>query len=258
MKVVLFCGGQGMRIRDYSESVPKPLIKIGYRPILWHVMKYYAHFGHCDFILCLGHKADLIKQYFLQYEEALSNDFVLTGFGREVKLLKSDIATWRITFVDTGVDSNIGERLRAVRPYLEGEDMFLANYSDGLTDLDLSAYIAQAQSRGTVASFLCVRPPQSYHVVSVGDSGQVTRVEAVASADVWINGGFFVLRKSIFDHLNAGDDLVLEPFERLIAEGELSAYKYRGFWVPMDTFKDREHLEDLWSRGKAPWMVWSG
>src|SRR5215210_4763777 len=137
MKVVLFCGGLGLRLRDYSDSIPKPMVNIGYRPILWHVMKYYAHFGHKDFILCLGYKADAIKNYFLTYDECISNNFVLSNGGKNLRLLHSDIQDWNITFVDTGLTANIGQRLKAVEPYLEQETMFLANYSDGLTDLPL-------------------------------------------------------------------------------------------------------------------------
>jgi glucose-1-phosphate cytidylyltransferase len=256
MKVVLFCGGQGMRIRDYSESVPKPLIRIGYRPILWHVMKYYAHFGHRDFILCLGYKADVIKDYFLHYEETLSNDFVLNGGGKEIQLLHRDIDDWRITFVDTGASSSIGERLLAVRRHLAGEDVFLANYSDGVTDLDLNRYIAEVGQRNAVASFLSVRPNLSLHAVSTRDGGVVERIEPFSTASVWINGGFFVLRQEIFEHLHPGEDLVVEAFQRLIRQGEVFAYSYEGFWAAMDTFKDREELDDLWARGEAPWMVW--
>ena len=169
-KVVLFCGGLGLRLRDYSEAIPKPMVGIGYRPILWHVMKYYAHFGYKDFILCLGYKADVIKAYFRNYDESVSNDFVLTG-GSEVTLLNSDIHDWNITFIDTGIRANIGERLMAVQPLLEGEDAFLANYTDGLTDLDLSSYVDDALATGKTGSFLCVRPTQTFHVVSVGGRG---------------------------------------------------------------------------------------
>ncbi|HEY7661182.1 MAG TPA: sugar phosphate nucleotidyltransferase [Actinomycetota bacterium] len=255
MKVVLFCGGLGTRIRDFAENAPKPLVRIGYRPILWHVMKYYAHFGHKDFILCLGYRADAIKDYFLHYDEALSNDFVLDG-GGGVELLTSDIEDWRITFVDTGVTSGIGERLRRVRPHLEGEEVFLANYSDGLTDLDLPTYVESVRSQDRIASFLCVRPTQTFHVVKDQDGGIVTNVEPVAESDVWINAGFFLFKQEIFDYIREGEDLVLEPFERLIGERQLLAYKYTGFWTAMDTFKDRERLEDLWSAGKAPWIMW--
>jgi glucose-1-phosphate cytidylyltransferase len=255
MKVVLFCGGLGTRIRDFAENAPKPLVRIGYRPILWHVMKYYAHFGHKDFILCLGYRADAIKDYFLHYDEALSNDFVLDG-GGGVELLTSDIEDWRITFVDTGVTSGIGERLRRVRPHLEGEEVFLANYSDGLTDLDLPTYVESVRSQDRIASFLCVRPTQTFHVVKDQDGGIVTNVEPVAESDVWINAGFFLFKQEVFDYIQEGEDLVLEPFERLIGERQLLAYKYTGFWTAMDTFKDRERLEDLWSAGKAPWIMW--
>src|SRR5579863_6281568 len=166
MKVVLFCGGLGLRIRD-SADTPKPMVQIGYRPILWHVMKYYAHFGHKDFLLCLGHRAETIKSYFLNYNECVSNDFVLKGGGKAPELFNSDIHDWRITFADTGINSNIGQRLKAVVKYLEGEESFLANYSDGLTDLQLPQQIDHFQKSGKVASFLCVRPNLSYHSVSL-------------------------------------------------------------------------------------------
>src|SRR6266446_7052752 len=171
MKVVLFCGGFGMRLREYSEQVPKPMVPIGYRPILWHVMKYYAHYGHKDFILCLGYQADTFKNYFLNYNECLSNDFILTKGGKEMKLLNSDIHDWRITFVDTGMSSNIGQRLKAVEKHLDGEEMFLANYSDNLTDFQLPKLIERFHEQDRTAAFLCVRPNLSCHYVSMGDGG---------------------------------------------------------------------------------------
>src|SRR6185436_12849110 len=156
MKVVLFCGGLGMRMREFSEAVPKPMVPIGYRPILWHVMKYYAHHGHKDFILCLGYKADIIKNYFLEYNECVSNDFVLSNGGKNVELLNSDIHDWNITFVDTGLMSNIGQRLRAVQRHLENEEMFLANYTDALSDVHLPSVIDAFRDSGRVASFVSV------------------------------------------------------------------------------------------------------
>lgn len=258
MKVVLFCGGAGMRLRDYSDVVPKPMVTIGYRPLLWHVMKYYAHFGYKDFILCLGYKADTIKNYFRHYDECLSNDFVLSKGGRKVTLLNSDIQDWNITFVDTGISASIGERLRAVRRHLANEDMFLANYSDGLTDLNLDRYIVEVQQQRKIASFLCVQPTETFHVVTVDDRGAVKTIAPVEDADIWINGGFFLFRREIFDYLEEGEDLVLEPFQRLIRENQLLAYKYRGFWTAMDTFKDRERLDSLVRRRSgAPWAVWN-
>lgn len=195
MKVVLFCGGFGTRMRDYSETIPKPLVNIGYRPILWHVMKYYAHYGHKDFILCLGYKADVIKNYFLNYDECLSNDFVLSNGCKDLQLLSNDIHDWQITFVDTGLTSNIGQRLKAVEKYLEGEEVFLANYSDGLTDLYLPGLIDFSLRHDKVASFLCVKPNQSFHFVSTGEDGLVSNIEDVKQSDIWINGGYFVFKR---------------------------------------------------------------
>lgn len=256
MKVVLFCGGQGMRIRDSFEKVPKPMVTVGYRPILWHIMKYYAHFGHKDFILCLGHRADAIKQFFLEYEEAVSNDFVLAKGGKEKVLLGSDIEDWTITFVDTGLHSEIGERLRRVRQHLEGEDMFLANYADGVTDLDLNAYIEACEARGQTGAFLAVRPPQSYHVATVDAEDNVISLGPIASADLWLNGGYFVFRKEIFDYIKPGEDLVADPFHRLIAHDQLYAHRFEGFWSPMDTFKEQQYLDGLYEAGPAPWALW--
>ena len=255
MKVVLFCGGFGTRIREFPEPVPKPMITIGYRPILWHIMKYYAHHGHKDFILCLGYRADAVKNYFLNYDECVSNNFVLSGGGSELKLLSSDMDDWNITFVDTGVYSNLGQRLMAVRPYLEGESMFLANYSDGVTDLPLASYIEHFTARDKVGSFLAVTPSHSCHVVSV-DGDVAKGIQPITKSGLLINGGFFAFREEIFDYMQEGEELVEEPFQRLIRQEQLIAYKYDGYWACMDTFKDRQQLDDLFSRGCAPWEVW--
>lgn len=232
------------------------MLQIGYRPILWHIMKYYASFGHKDFILCLGYRADLIKDYFLRYEEALSNDFVLTEGGRKVQLASSDINDWTITFVDSGQHASIGERLKGVEPYLEGEEYFLANYSDGLTDLDLGRYIDEVKPKGKVVSFLSVHVAQTFHVVSADDDGCVRGIVPMSEADIWINGGYFLCRQDIFQYLHKGEDLVDSVFPRLMAERQLLAYPYRGFWMGMDTFRDRQRLDDLWVHGQAPWEVW--
>ncbi|PYM69095.1 MAG: glucose-1-phosphate cytidylyltransferase, partial [Candidatus Rokuibacteriota bacterium] len=243
MKVVLFCGGLGMRLREYSETIPKPMVPIGYRPILWHVMKYYAHFGHTEFILCLGHGADIIKNYFLTYNECLSNDFVLSQGGKNLQLINTDIHDWRITFADTGISSNIGQRLKAVEKYLEGEEVFLANYSDGLTDLPLPAQLDHFHRENRVASFLCVKPNLSYHFISVNNDGLVGEIRDVTQSDLRINGGFFVFKRDIFSYIRDGEELLREPFERLVARKQLVAYKYDGFWASMDTFKDKRHLD---------------
>lgn len=255
MKVVLFCGGMGMRIREYSDAIPKPMVPIGYRPLLWHVMKYYAHYGHTDFILCLGYKADVIKNYFLNYDECVSNNFVLSKGGKKLELLSSDIQDWNITFVDTGISANIGQRLKAVEPYLVGENAFLANYSDGLTDLPLDDYVDHFLCRGTVGSFLAVQPSQSYHIVEV-QNGLARGIQPMSNAGILINGGCFAFRSEIFDYIEPGEELVEQPFQRLIQKEQLLAYEYDGYWACMDTFKDRQVLEDLYTRGTAPWQVW--
>jgi glucose-1-phosphate cytidylyltransferase len=256
MKVVLFCGGQGTRIRDYSQDVPKPLVPLGNRPIIWHLMKYYAHYGHREFILCLGHGGGAIKDYFLRYDEWISNDFVLSQGGKNVELLRRDLDDWRITFVDTGQRASIGERLRQVQPYLGDDPTFLANYADGLSDLDLDAYVESFRKRGKVACFLSVAAPHTFHIVNAGPDDLVKSLEAVGRSVVRINGGFFVFRREIFDYMKEGEDLVLEPFDRLMAKQELLAHPYNGFWRNMDTFKDKQHLDEMLSRDDAPWQVW--
>jgi glucose-1-phosphate cytidylyltransferase len=257
MKVVIFCGGLGMRLREYSEAIPKPMVPVGYRPILWHLMRYYAHFGHKEFILCLGYKGDSIKKYFLEYDETVSNDFVMSEGGRKIDLLASDIQDWKITFVDTGMSSNIGQRLRAVEPHVAGDEMFLANYSDGLSDLPLPDAIEFFQRRPEmVACFAGVAPTSSFHLVSCEDGGKVKAIQHVKEVGMRINGGFFVFRNEIFRWMNPGEELVQEPFQRLAAAGRLLAYPYDGFWACMDTFKEKQLLEDMYSRGHTPWEVW--
>lgn len=256
MKVVLFCGGLGMRIRD-NENIPKPMITIGYRPIIWHLMKYYAHYGFKDFVLCLGYRADCIKDYFLTYNECVSNDFTLSEGGRKVELMKSDIGDWRITFVDTGLTANIGQRLWAVKQYLAGEEYFLANYADGLTDLHLPDQLTDFLDQRKVASFLSVKPSLSFHMINTDEHGRVTSIDDIGDSRFRVNGGFFVFRGDIFDYMREGEELVLEPFKRLIAEQQLLAYRYDGFWQAMDTFKDRQRLEQMYADGRAPWeMIW--
>jgi glucose-1-phosphate cytidylyltransferase len=257
MKVVIFCGGLGMRLRDFSEAIPKPMVPVGYRPILWHLMRYYAHYGHKDFILCLGYKADTIKQYFLNYDETVSNDFVLREGGKKVDLLASDIQDWNITFVDTGLASNIGQRLKAVQPFLDGDEMFLANYSDGLSDLPIPAVIDYLQMQPeAVACFAGVAPTSSFHLVSVGEGGRVESIRHIKEVGMRVNGGFFVFRKEIFDWMKPGEELVQEPFQRLATAGRLLSYNYDGFWACMDTFKEKQLLDDMYARGLVPWEVW--
>jgi glucose-1-phosphate cytidylyltransferase len=258
MKVVLFCGGFGTRLREHSDTVPKPMVNIGARPILWHLMRYYAHFGHTQFILCLGYRGEVIKQYFLNYDECLSNDFVLSKGGKELRLYRRDIDGWEITFADTGLNSNIGQRLRAIERYLGDDEVFLANYSDGLSDLDLPQYLDHFSRQDVVASFLCVHPSQTFHIVSMAEGSLVKDIFDVRQSGLWINGGFFAFKRAIFDYIKDGEDLVQEPFHRLIGENQLVAYRHNGFWACMDTLKDKRLFEDLNSNGTTPWAVWEG
>jgi glucose-1-phosphate cytidylyltransferase len=256
MKVVLFCGGLGTRLREYSDTMPKPMVNIGYRPILWHLMKYYAHFGHTEFILCLGYRGDLIKKSFIEYQEWLSNDFEISGSDRRVRLFGQDIADWRITFADTGLQSSVGQRLKAVQDYVGDDPVFLANYSDALTDLPLGEYLDHFTRQDKVASFLCVRPSQSFHCVSLGRDGLVEDIRPVRASDLRINGGFFAFKRQIFDYIKDGEELIHEPFQRLIDVQQLTAYPYDGFWAAMDTFKDKQAFDDMAARGDTPWQVW--
>lgn len=256
MKVVLFCGGLGLRIREYSENIPKPMVPIGYRPILWHVMKYYAHFGHKDFILCLGHGADVVKNYFLNYSECASNDFVLSEGGKKLDLVSTDIKDWRITFADTGTSSNIAQRLLGARKYLGSDEVFLANYSDGLTDLPLTRQLDEFVRKDKVASCVTVPLPSSYHTITSDSDGVATHVQAITASSLRVNGGYFIFKQKIFDYIRSGEELVNEPFQRLIKEQQLIAHRYDGFWACMDTFKDKQVLEDLYAKGRAPWIVW--
>lgn len=256
MKVVLFCGGLGTRLREHTETVPKPMVNIGPRPMLWHLMKYYAHFGHREFILCLGYMGDLIKEYFVNYAEWISNDFQLSGENNDLQLIKRDIADWKITFADTGAGASIGERLLSVKQYLEDDPIFLANYSDGLADLSLSAYLDDFRKKNTIASFACVRPIGSFHKVTLGSDDRVESICPVGQSDVWINGGFFAFKREFFDYLRPGEDLVDKPFQRLIAAKQLSAYPHKGFWACMDTFKDKKAFDQMYAEDNMPWQVW--
>jgi glucose-1-phosphate cytidylyltransferase len=237
MKVVLFCGGLGTRLREHSETIPKPLATIGSRPILWYLMRYYAHFGHKEFLLCLGYRGDMIREFFLHGNERPSD--------------------WKIHFVETGQDTTIAERLRVVEPHLRDEELFLANYSDGLTDLPLPAYLEAFRARDAVAGFVAVRNQHSFHIVSSDTTGTVTALTRAQEADVWINGGFFVFRPTIFEYIQPGDELVEEPFLRLMDSGRLYSYKYHGFWAAIDTYKDKVTLERRHDRGDSPWEVWN-
>lgn len=253
MKVVLFCGGLGTRIREYSESIPKPMIPVGNQPIMWHVMNYYSQYGHHDFVLCLGYKANVIKEYFLNYRPHVYSDCIVSNHSSEVQLIGPPRDDWRIALIDTGVWRNIGHRLWTVRDQVKDEEMFLANYSDGLCDVDLDDMIETFKASGKVACFLAIRPPLTYHIADIDETGRVKEFQSSDRSEIWINGGYFIFRKEIFDYMREGEELVLEPFKRLIEEDQLLAYKHTGFWRSMDTLRDRQLLEDMVEKGEMPW-----
>ena len=256
MKVVLFCGGLGMRMRDGLSNAPKPMAMIGERPLLWHVMRYYAYFGHTDFVLCLGYGASAVKDFFLNYDETRSNDFVLNGGAKNVQLFNTDIADWRITFVDTGLHSAIGERLRRVRRFVEEETMFMANYADVLTDAPLPDMISRFEASDATASMLAVPLQSTHHVVKIDEMGLITEVTPVRELLQWENGGYFIMRPEIFDHLREDEDLVENAMVRMVSGRKVLAYPYKGYWSPADTVKERALLEEMYQRGNCPWMIW--
>jgi glucose-1-phosphate cytidylyltransferase len=229
------------------------MVPIGNHPILLHVMQYYSQYGHHDFVLCLGYKANVVKNYFLNYKLAETNDFIISDFGSKVEIIGERPPDWNVTLVDTGVWRNIGERLFAVKHFVGNEEIFLANYSDGLSDAPLPEMVARFKASGAIGCFIAVHPPVSFHLAEFDEWGTVNRLRSSQQSDVWINGGYFVFRREIFDYLHPGEELVLEPFNRLIKAGKLMAYRYEGFWRAMDTLRDRQVLEEMLERGETPW-----
>jgi glucose-1-phosphate cytidylyltransferase len=256
MKVVLFCGGFGMRLREYSESIPKPLVHVGNRPILWHVMKYYAHYGHSDFILCLGWKGQMIKEYFQNYNDCPYDDFVNETNEPRFESTSGDVHDWNITFVDTGLMSNIGQRLKAVESFLDGEKTFLANYTDGLSDVSQDLLIDTHLRNDAIATFMSVRPVQTFHCVEARDNGSVSEIVAVSESGLRANAGFFVLDHAIFENIHDGEEIIPAPFNRLIAKNKLFSVPYEGFFACMDTYKEKQMFDDLQESGDRPWEVW--
>ncbi len=254
MKVVLFCGGYGMRMRDGASDVPKPMMTVGPRPLIWHVMRYYAHFGHKDFVLCLGYGAHHIKDFFLSYDETASNDFVLRG--TDVELLGSDIQDWTITFAHTGLASPIGERLRRVRHLVEGEEMFLANYADVLTDAPLDEMVARFRRTDAVGGLLAVPPQSAFHCVNLGEGDAIASITMLNEMPLWENGGYLMFRPEVFEHLEPDCDLIGDVCAPLAKQGQMMAYRHRGFWMPADTVKERTALEAAYQSGARPWMLW--
>lgn len=257
MKVVILCGGQGTRLREETEYRPKPLVEIGGRPILWHIMKLYAHHGFSDFVLCLGYKGNMVKEHFLNYE-AMNNDFTVR-LGRPYHITCHDAhgeQDFRVTLADTGAETMTGGRVLRVKRYV-GDDTFMVTYGDGVADIDIGALLNFHRAHGKLATVTAVRPASRFGVLDVADDGGVTRFREKPQTDGLVNAGFFVFDRKVFDYLG-GDDSVLErePLERLAAEKQLTAYRHTGFFYAMDTYREYKALNDLWAAGKAPWKVW--
>ena len=256
MKVVLFCGGLGTRIREYSENIPKPMIPVGHQPILWHVMNYYSQYGHRDFVLCLGYKANVIKEFFLNYKPQIFADCVVSKQGANVELLSEIKEDWRVTLIDTGIWRNIGQRLCGGARLRQGRGD-LPRQLQRRPHERASRRDGRARSRRAARSAASWRSGRRSPITSPTSTRMATCEEFRTSdrSEIWINGGYFIFRREIFDYIKEGEELVLEPFTRLIAEDQLMAYKHEGFWRSMDTLHDRQILEDMVEQGNMPWRV---
>ena len=258
MKAVILCGGQGTRMREETEYRPKPLVDIGGRPILWHIMKIFAQHSVRDFILCLGYRGNMIKEYFLNYE-AMNNDFTV-ALGRMHQIAFHDAhkeQDFRVTLADTGQETMTGGRVKRIRKYVEDDDCFLVTYGDGVADVDIGKLIAFHRSHGKLATVTTVHPTSRFGLVEVGAEGMVNSFAEKPQVNGWMNAGFFVFNRDIFEYLD-GDDCILErkPVESLAANGQLMAFKHEGFFFAMDTYREYKFLNEIWAEGKAPWKVW--
>jgi glucose-1-phosphate cytidylyltransferase len=257
MKVVILCGGLGTRLREETEFRPKPLVDVGGHPILWHIMKLYAHHGFRDFVLCLGYRGNMIKEYFLNYE-AMNNDFTIC-LGRESRLEYNDNheeQNFRITLADTGLETMTGGRLRRARKYLS-DDCFMVTYGDGVSDVDIRRLVEFHKSHGRLATVTTFRPVSRFGILDINANNQVQNFIEKPKSDAWASAGFFVFQREVLDYLN-DDECILEhePLQRLAAERQLIAYHHDGFFYAMDTYREYQILNDLWKNGQAPWKVW--
>jgi glucose-1-phosphate cytidylyltransferase len=260
MKVVILCGGYGTRIRGVADDLPKPMVPLGDYPILWHIMKYYAEWGHPEFILCLGYKGQIIKEFFLTYDTRLQDCTVKLGSAKAVRYhSRHTEIDWTVTLAETGIDSLTGLRLRRIQRYLKGEKDFMLTYGDGVSDVDLKALIRFHRNHGKVMTVTGVRPPGRFGELACDASGRVTEFNEKPQASAGlISGGYFVCRREVFDYLSADQNQMLEvePMRRLVQAGQLMVYRHEGFWHPMDTYRDYSLLNSLITAQQAPWMVW--
>jgi glucose-1-phosphate cytidylyltransferase len=257
MKVVVLCGGLGTRLREETEYRPKPMVEIGGRPILWHIMKSYAHMGFREFILCLGYRGNMIKEYFLNYE-AMNNDFTIC-LGRQSQIRYNEVHSeqgFQVTLADTGMATMTGGRLMRVQKYIDGET-FMMTYGDGLADIDVQKLVTFHRGHGKLATVTAVTPSSRFGILELSSEGRVKKFLEKPRTESLASAGFFVFQRGIFDYLG-GDDCILErePLERLAADGELMAYQHAGFFYAMDTYREYQYLNEIWEKGQAPWKVW--
>lgn len=257
MKAVILAGGYGTRISEESHLRPKPMVEIGGKPVLWHILKIFSAHGVNDFVICCGYKGYVIKEYFANYYLHLA-DVTFDMVNNRMEVHQNSAEPWRVTLIDTGEATMTGGRIRRVGDYVRDEEAFFMTYGDGVSDVDLGALLAFHREQGVLATLTAVQPPGRFGALNM-DGTRVTHFEEKPQGDSgWINGGFFVLSPRVLDYID-GDHTVWErdPLERLSGEGQLAAYRHRGFWQPMDTLRDKTQLEDLWARGRAPWKVWT-
>ena len=258
MKTVILCGGLGTRIRDVADNIPKPMITIGRYPILWHIMNYYAAAQHSDFVLCLGHQSQVIKDFFVNYHLRMSDFTVLLGQNTPTDFHLNDVQeNWRVSLVETGLNTMTGARVKKIEPHIKNDEHFMLTYGDGVGDIDISALIEFHKSHGKTMTVTGVRPPGRFGELEIKGNSVIGFNEKPQTSAGRISGGFFVCKRNIFDYLCDDEDLVLEiePMERLAREGQLMAYRHDGFWHPMDTYRDYKLLNELWNSGQAPWKV---
>jgi glucose-1-phosphate cytidylyltransferase len=258
MKTVILCGGKGTRLREETEFRPKPMVEIGGRPILWHIMKVYAHQGFSEFVLCLGYKGYVIKEYFLNYDSMLK-DFTLFMCGQARPSIAfhdhEEISDFKVTLADTGAETMTGGRIKRVERYVEG-DTFMVTYGDGLADINVRDLLAFHHAHGRLATVTAIQPTLRFGLLDIDSRGQVAKFQEKPHMDEWINGGFFVFNRAVFDYLDGDSILEQAPLMQLAADGQLMAYRHHGFWHAMDTYRDTLFLNDLWNAGEAPWAVW--
>jgi glucose-1-phosphate cytidylyltransferase len=257
MKVALLAGGLGTRLREETEFLPKPMVRVGVRPILWHIMKNYHSFGHSEFLICAGYKGEMIKEYFREFQSEASDFTVTLGKNFSIEFHDSFAEEgWKVTVCDTGLNTMTGGRLFRARKYIK-DDLFLCTYGDGLANVDLGALVSFHQSHGKIATVTAVRPVSRFGVLDMDSNGSVESFREKPQADGWVNAGFFVFSKKIFDYLDESSILENEPMDSLANDGELMAFRHDGFFQPMDTYRELTILNELWSSGTAPWKTWN-